>query len=82
MRASVRFFCGSLELCPAVGDVLRLSKGHAALLGPTALVMQGPVNKGTAQTYEAEFAEALPTVSLASVTEQDAYTDCQVLSGF
>lgn len=80
MRAFVRFLCGSSELLPAVGDVMRLSKGHAALLGPTALVMQGPVNNGGgAWVYEAEFAEALPTVALPCVTEQDAYTDCQIL---
>ncbi len=78
MRASVRFLRGTIELQPVVGDVLRLSIGHAALLGPTASVITGPVNVGGACVYEADFPDAMLTVALPSVTEKDAYTYCQI----
>ncbi len=78
MRALVRFLRGTIELQPVAGDVLNLSKGHAALLGPTASVITGPVNIGGACVYEADFADALLTVALPPVTEKDAYTDSQI----
>ena len=79
MRALVWFFVGSSEIDAVAGDVLRLSKEHAALLGPTAMVIAGPISVGTARVFEAEFAEALPTVVLPSVRERNAYTDCQTM---
>ena len=77
MRALARFYRNLTELFPVSGDVLVLIKEHAALLGPTATVITA--HGGDTRVYEAEFPDALPTVVLPPVTEQDAYTICQIV---
>lgn len=62
------------------GNVLKLSGGCAALLGPAALVVTSPVNIGNTYVCMKQTLQKICLTTCDRVyAERDACTDCQIV---